>query len=121
MIGKDLSDVEALQATHRAGEDVVRGTPFLEAVDIGRKGSIQPVDISIYAGEVLGLAGLLGSGRTETARLLFGADRADTGTIRIEGKRAMARTESSTLTIEKDRPVTVTGIDSSYLVVRPTD
>jgi galactofuranose transport system ATP-binding protein len=53
---------------------------------LGRKGSIQPLDLNIRPGEVVGLAGLLGSGRTETARLLFGVDRPDQGTILIKNR-----------------------------------
>ena len=59
---------------------------FLRAVGLSRKGALQPMDLDIRQGELLGLAGLLGSGRTEAARLLFGADKADSGTITIEGK-----------------------------------
>ncbi len=59
---------------------------FLRAVGLGRKGALQPMDLEIRQGELLGLAGLLGSGRTEAARLLFGADKADTGSINIDGK-----------------------------------
>jgi simple sugar transport system ATP-binding protein len=59
---------------------------FLRAVGLGRKGALQPMDLEIRQGEMLGLAGLLGSGRTEAARLLFGADKADTGSISIDGK-----------------------------------
>lgn len=59
---------------------------FLRAVGLGRRGALQPMDLEIREGELLGLAGLLGSGRTEAARLLFGADKADSGTITIEGK-----------------------------------
>jgi simple sugar transport system ATP-binding protein len=47
---------------------------------------IDPVDISIAKGEVMGLAGLLGSGRTETARLIFGVDKADSGKSYIEDR-----------------------------------
>lgn len=57
--------------------------PILEANGLGRKGLLQPLDLDVRPGEVVGLAGLLGSGRTETARLLFGVDRPDQGTIRI--------------------------------------
>jgi len=64
-----------------------RGEVFLSARGIARKGVLQPVDLELHRGELLGLAGLLGSGRTETARLLFGADRADAGSIDIEGRR----------------------------------
>jgi simple sugar transport system ATP-binding protein len=49
---------------------------------------LAPVDLALHRGELLGLAGLLGSGRTETARLLFGADKADGGAIEVEGRKA---------------------------------
>ncbi|MBJ7312679.1 sugar ABC transporter ATP-binding protein [Rugamonas sp. CCM 8940] len=59
---------------------------FLLARGLGRKGALAPLDLDIHSGELLGLCGLLGSGRTETARLLFGADKADSGAIAIDGK-----------------------------------
>jgi len=59
---------------------------FLRTRGLGRKGALTPMDLDIHEGELLGFAGLLGSGRTEAARLLFGADKADTGTIEIDGK-----------------------------------
>ncbi|MEO5934674.1 MAG: sugar ABC transporter ATP-binding protein, partial [Duganella sp.] len=59
---------------------------FLTARGLGRKGALAPMDIELRQGELLGLAGLLGSGRTEAARLLFGADKADSGAITIDGK-----------------------------------
>jgi monosaccharide-transporting ATPase len=60
--------------------------PFLRARGLARKGVLAPLDIELHRGELLGLCGLLGSGRTETARLLFGADRADAGRIEIDGR-----------------------------------
>ena len=63
-----------------------RGEPWLRARDLGRTGALSPLDLDIRRGEVLGLCGLLGSGRTETARLLFGADVADSGSIAVAGK-----------------------------------
>lgn len=58
----------------------------LQARGLGRRGILAPLDVDLRAGEVFGLCGLLGSGRTEAARLLFGADKADSGTIQIKGK-----------------------------------
>jgi simple sugar transport system ATP-binding protein len=69
-----------------AGQANEHGEVFLRARGIARKGVLSPVDLEIRRGELLGLAGLLGSGRTETARLLFGADKADSGSFDIDGK-----------------------------------
>ncbi|MFC3071566.1 galactofuranose ABC transporter, ATP-binding protein YtfR [Shinella pollutisoli] len=52
----------------------------------GRKGHIRPFDLDVRTGEVVGIAGLLGSGRTETAEILFGAERADSGTAEADGR-----------------------------------
>jgi simple sugar transport system ATP-binding protein len=62
------------------------GDTFLRTRALARRGVLQPVDLELRHGELLGLAGLLGSGRTETARLLFGADKADGGSIEVKGK-----------------------------------
>ena len=59
---------------------------FLEAKGLGRRGAMHPIDLHIAEGEVVGLAGLLGSGRTETARMIFGVDRPDSGEVRVQGK-----------------------------------
>ena len=55
--------------------------PVIEAKAVARKRAIAPFDLASTPGEVVGLAGLLGSGRTEIARLLFGADRVDSGRL----------------------------------------
>jgi simple sugar transport system ATP-binding protein len=78
------ADAAAGAASAAAGEG--RFKSFLRAVGLGRKGALMPMDLEIREGEMLGLAGLLGSGRTEAARLLFGADKADSGVITIDGK-----------------------------------
>ena len=67
------------------------GAPVLQAQGLGRSGALQPLDLELRRGEVLGLAGLLGSGRTEAARLLFGADTADSGHIETAGQRGRWR------------------------------
>jgi len=81
MIGKDLDALEEINAEHR--EAAIKADIFLKASGVGRKGAVEPCDLEIRKGEVLGLAGLLGSGRTELARLIFGADRADQGQLQI--------------------------------------
>ncbi|WDZ95249.1 sugar ABC transporter ATP-binding protein [Herbaspirillum sp. WKF16] len=59
------------------------GAPILRVRGLGRGGVVQPASFALHAGEVLGIAGLIGSGRTELLRLIFGADRADQGEIFI--------------------------------------
>ncbi|UVJ39805.1 sugar ABC transporter ATP-binding protein [Arthrobacter sp. CJ23] len=93
MIGKEmeaLAELDQAPARTRAGTGA-GVTPFFEAEGLGRKGSVANVNLSIHPGEVVGLAGLLGAGRTEIARLVFGADRADEGAIRIKGARQKIR------------------------------
>ncbi|WP_349654900.1 sugar ABC transporter ATP-binding protein [Neobacillus sp. DY30] len=85
MIGKELSDISSLSEATRNKVDV-EGELLLEAVQLSKKGHIEPFDLQLRKGEMMGLAGLLGSGRSELARLLFGADKADTGEIKIKGK-----------------------------------
>ncbi len=87
MIGRELDDLEAISAASNRAVDR-SGVPVLRATDVGRRGVLEPADLEVFEGEVVGLAGLLGSGRTELARLLYGADRADTGSISINGKPA---------------------------------
>ncbi|WP_149825501.1 sugar ABC transporter ATP-binding protein [Streptomyces tailanensis] len=84
MIGKALDQLEELHE-HQLRSDV--GETLVKAEGLGRTGGIAPFDLEIKKGEVLGLAGLLGSGRTELARLLFGADQPDSGKVTIAGKQ----------------------------------
>ena len=52
----------------------------------GKRGKVKPFDLDVRVGEVVGIAGLFGSGRTETAELLFGIEHADSGKAEIDGK-----------------------------------
>ena len=82
---EEIADTVAKSGPH--AEDAM-----LSAKGIGRKPRLQPVDLDVHRGEVVGLAGLLGSGRTELARLLFGADRASSGSISVNGSSDAMRT-----------------------------
>ncbi|GIF01648.1 sugar ABC transporter ATP-binding protein [Paractinoplanes rishiriensis] len=92
MIGKELAVLEDLEdKAQRSRARAARAAPVVEARGLGRAGAIAPFDLTIHAGEVVGLAGLLGSGRTELARLFFGADRADSGELTLNGKSTTLR------------------------------
>jgi simple sugar transport system ATP-binding protein len=82
MLGREL-----IEETRLASQETLKaGKTRYRFKQVGRKGKIAPFDLDIAEGEVVGFAGLLGSGRTETAELLFGAKPADQGTIEIDGK-----------------------------------
>jgi len=87
MMGKELSELDLKPVSQSAVAQADRSA-FFELREVGRKGSIKPLSLNIAKGEILGLSGLLGSGRTETARLIFGIDHPDSGEIRLDGRRA---------------------------------
>ena len=73
MIGKEITLLEDLENRTRATvseETETTAVPYLEAMQLARKGTIAPIDLAIHEGEIVGLAGLLGSGRSELARMI---------------------------------------------------
>lgn len=80
MVGRDIKN-KYPNRKPKIGEIV------FEAKNIIRKGKIKDVSFNIRAGEIVGFAGLMGAGRTEVARAIFGADPIDTGDFFMEGKR----------------------------------
>ncbi|WP_125773355.1 sugar ABC transporter ATP-binding protein [Antribacter gilvus] len=82
--GEILADVSERAARVAAAEHD-RTSPVLTAQGLGRPGSAAPFDLDLFKGEIVGVAGLLGSGRTELARLLFGADKPAEGTLSVQG------------------------------------
>jgi len=91
MIGKELEVLEDLEEASHSRSDLAAAPVFLKADGLARKGAIAPFTLEIRKGEVVGLAGLLGSGRTELARLLFGADHSDSGSLEIDGATVSMR------------------------------
>lgn len=85
MLGKELT--EALGKSDTNGEDAAEHQVFLKVENLARKGMLESFDVSIQAGEIVGLAGLLGSGRTEAALLIFGIHSSDSGNIYVKGKK----------------------------------
>ncbi|MGB3565053.1 MAG: sugar ABC transporter ATP-binding protein [Thermoanaerobaculia bacterium] len=66
--------------------EVSTGEAVLEVEDLAREGVLSPATFAVSSGEILGVAGLMGSGRTELARAIFGADPTDSGTVRVTGR-----------------------------------
>lgn len=82
MLGRELEE----NALQRAGKTKLSNTPVISLKNYGKKGTIAPFDLDVHPGEIVGLAGLLGSGRTETAQVIFGILQADSGECRIRDK-----------------------------------
>jgi monosaccharide-transporting ATPase len=93
MLGRRIDEVRRHGMTRfghghagTGGGPVLR-QPLLRATGLTRPPVLDGVSVDVHAGEVVGLAGLLGSGRTETARAMFGADPVDNGSISVDGVR----------------------------------
>jgi ribose transport system ATP-binding protein len=98
MLGRDLESVR----THATGFSATSGKTgdevlSAEGLQIGRK--VRSARVEVRAGQIVGLAGLLGSGRTEVARAIFGADPPDAGTIRVMGQEVAPRQPSDAIAL----------------------
>lgn len=86
MIGKDMSTLSNL-SKEAAATATKQGDPILVAEGLGKTGTLKPTDLTLYPGDVMGFAGLLGSGRTELAKLIYGADKPNTGSLTLKGSQ----------------------------------
>ena len=84
MMGKNFDDLADIKSEHQNSDK--KKELLIEAEGLGHTGTIRPFDIKINKGEVIGLTGLLGSGRSELVRAIYGADKADSGTLKVNGK-----------------------------------
>ncbi len=80
MVGRELTETFPRRV-------VAPGEEMLRVEHLTRRGVLEDISFSVRKGEVLGLAGLVGAGRTELARAIFGADPIDSGTLTLEGRR----------------------------------
>lgn len=91
MMGKGFDDLADIKSMYEE-KDYSDAESVIRAEKLGRKGSIKPFDIEIHKGEVIGLSGLLGSGRSELVRAIYGADKPDTGKLYADGKEVRINT-----------------------------
>ena len=80
MVGRDLGNI------YPRRKPLAQRKPVLEVSGLTRNGVLNNIDFTLYQGEILGFAGLMGAGRTELARAIFGADPIDGGTLKLNGK-----------------------------------
>jgi simple sugar transport system ATP-binding protein len=86
MLGRSLTELNDINQHKIESSQHIGTEPLLQADGLGLVGSIAPFDLVLHTGEVVGLAGLLGSGRTEMAQLLFGIDQPTEGSLTMDGK-----------------------------------
>ena len=87
MLGKEFNDLAAIKKETKEKVNHTKGVPLIDARNLGHRGTIKPFSLQIYPGEVVGLAGLLGSGRSELARTIYGADKPDSGELFVNTKK----------------------------------
>jgi L-arabinose transport system ATP-binding protein len=85
MVGRDIADVFGYAVRSH-------GAPALEVAGVRGPGVTEPVSLSVAQGEILGLFGLVGAGRTELLKLLFGAETMSAGTVKVHGRSVPVRT-----------------------------
>ena len=95
MLGKEITEFEKVIAKE---DDTEHGQEFISIHNMKKAGFMNSFDLRIHKGEVLGLAGLLGSGRTEIAKLMYGIQKADNGEVKINGvKKVINSPKQATL------------------------
>lgn len=97
MLGKQRDELRKGTTAFEHHEQPPEETTLLSAENLARGRKLNDVTIEVRHGEIVGLAGLLGSGRTETARIIFGADKAESGEIYFEGERLKLRSPSDAI------------------------
>lgn len=93
MVGREVNDIFT-----REKQEIDRNAePVLKVSGLRRNGVFEGIDFEVHAGEVLGLSGLMGAGRTEIARCIYGLDKYDAGTITLNGKKVAVHSPQEAL------------------------
>lgn len=87
MLGKDFDDLASIKPE---GGVSIGAQEVVRAENLSHKGTIKPFDFTIHKGEVVGITGLLGSGRSEMVRCIYGADKPSSGRLKVKGKTLKA-------------------------------
>lgn len=98
MIGRSIAVLEEMSKAKVETEKTIGAEPVLKSIGLGRSGEVEPLDLELHPGEVLGLAGLVGSGRSEIAGLLFGLETPDTGALMVSGKKVERHSPRDSIT-----------------------
>ena len=99
MLGRNLAELNEISKTRSEEEEEADVEHLLMAEGLGLAGVLNPVDLDLDAGEIVGIVGLLGSGRTEMAHLLFGVDTPNNGSLIMDGKKINHFSPSESLKI----------------------
>jgi len=97
MLGRDIDEIESDGMTELGGGTNDAGELVFEATDLATGPRLSRLDLAVHAGEIVGLGGLLGSGRTEAARAVFGADALTGGSLRFTGQRTPPATPAQAI------------------------
>jgi monosaccharide-transporting ATPase len=86
MIGRTITEFDEMSKIKAQTGEQIGAQPIVTARQLGLSGDVQPFDLKLYPGQVLGIAGLVGSGRTEAAGLLYGLVSPDSGSMEMDGR-----------------------------------
>ncbi|MCP2138479.1 ribose transport system ATP-binding protein [Rhizobium sp. SLBN-94] len=86
IVGKQIVALERQASERQANADATSITPRLQTQNLASDGKLSPISLTVAPGEVIGVAGLLGSGRSELLHAIYGSDKHATGTVMLDGK-----------------------------------
>jgi monosaccharide-transporting ATPase len=97
MLGRDIAEVQRHGSTAFGGDHQADGAPVLRASGLTRRHQLEGVSLDIRPGEVVGLGGLLGAGRSETAKAVAGALKLDSGSVEVNGHTLRGRSTAEAI------------------------